>query len=113
MSIRLFLSFGVMLCAVLVGSVTPASARSAGACGTLKAANASWSITTINASCTVAKAALLKLVAEKPYARKARGALIKPPNAWKACQVSFGRSGNKIVLIECSKVGTALIFQRK
>ena len=113
MSIRLFIACGLVVSAVTAGSVQGASAGSTGTCGSATAGGASWSITTINVSCGFAKSALPKLVAEKPYSQKGRGALIKPPTGWKACQVSFGRSGTTVRLIECSKVGTALIFTRK
>jgi len=113
MVIRPVLVFALVAGAVLAGSVRPAAARPTGACGTAQAAGASWSIMAINTSCNFAKSALPTLAAEKPYARKDRGALIKPPKGWKTCQVSFGKSGSKTVLIECSKAGTALIYQRK
>jgi hypothetical protein len=64
--------------------------------------------------CSVAKAALPKLVTEKPYGQVRRSALIKPPAGFKPCGVSFTATSKKIVTIECTKKqGTSMIFQRK
>ena len=114
MSIRLILVSALIGCCVVLVSAGQASARPAGACGTVKAGGATWTVFTLNIKCSVAKAALPKLVTEKPYGQVRRSALIKPPAGFKPCGVSFTATSKKIVTIECTKKqGTSMIFQRK